>query len=222
MATPGLDDSAEDTFGLLDMNRWLLGVSATKCSKSAIFLMMSTAYNVDQKTAGYHRAGYVHIFLFGLLSYAFLTIVAINFYRYQFVLPAGMDVIFDGSPPRLFLLVYCFLEHMVHAFQGPSTRFRDKEEAPDERQETEDGEEYVSTKPCILHQRGCDETLQASETRRPLWLVSSKQLTMMKLFSQFLAVDSATPLPRKLDGNTSDGIAQGLESVRIEEDQKES
>lgn len=43
---------------------------------------------------------------------------------------------------------------------------------------------------------------------------------MMKLFSQLLAVDSATPLPRKLDGNTSEGIAQGLETVKIEEDQK--
>lgn len=133
-----------------------------------------------------------------------------------------MDVMFDGSPPGLFLFVDCFLEHTVHVFQGPSVRFGDKEEGPDERQETEDGKEDVSAKPCILHQRGCDETLRTSEPRQPLWAVSSEQLTMMKLFSQLLAVDSATPLPRKLDGNTSEGIAQGLEIVRTDEDQKES
>jgi hypothetical protein len=172
--------------------------------------------------AGYYRVGDVLMFLFGLFSFLFLTIVALNFYCYQHLLPTGVDVISDGSPPGLLLLVDRFLEHIVHVFQGPSIRFRDKEERPDERQETEDGEEYVSAKPCILHQRGCDETLQMSETRWPLWLVSSEPLTMMKLFSQLLAVDSATPLPRKLDGNISEGIAQGLETVKIEEDQKES
>lgn len=42
------------------------------------------------------------------------------------------------------------------------------------------------------------------------------QLTMMKLLSQFEQVESATPLARRLDGNTSDGIAlDESETIRI-------
>ena len=45
------------------------------------------------------------------------------------------------------------------------------------------------------------------------------QLTIMKLLSQFEQVDSATPFARKLEGNTSLGIAHGCslsESVTID------
>ena len=45
--------------------------------------------------------------------------------------------------------------------------------------------------------------------------VSSEQLTMMKLLSQLLAVERATPFPRRLDGNISEGIAHGLAMVGI-------
>ena len=66
----------------------------------------------------------------------------------------------DSPTSCLFVLIDFLLEDIVHVFQRPSVRFWDKEICPKQRQETEDGKEYVGTKSGILHQRWCDETLQ--------------------------------------------------------------
>jgi hypothetical protein len=49
---------------------------------------------------------------------------------------------------------------MVHLFKGPSTGLGDKKECPDEGEQTEYGEEDVSSVAGVLDQRGSDETLE--------------------------------------------------------------
>jgi hypothetical protein len=65
----------------------------------------------------------------------------------------------NGLSARLVGLVGVVLKHMIHLFKGPSAGLRDKEECPDEREETEYGEEDVSSVAGILDQGRSDETL---------------------------------------------------------------
>ncbi len=62
----------------------------------------------------------------------------------------GNYVRLDRAPPSLFLFAIDIFEHMIHLFKGPAPSFRDEEEGPDERQETEDGEEGISPKTSVL------------------------------------------------------------------------
>jgi hypothetical protein len=51
------------------------------------------------------------------------------------------------------------LEDSVHLLEGPSAGFRNEEVGPDEREDTEDGEEDICAVACVLDERGCDEAL---------------------------------------------------------------
>lgn len=65
----------------------------------------------------------------------------------------------NSMPTCLVGLVGAVLEHMVHLLKGASRGLRDKEECPDEGEETEDGEEDVGSIAGILNERGGNKTL---------------------------------------------------------------
>jgi hypothetical protein len=63
----------------------------------------------------------------------------------------------NPKSPRHFSFRPEILENMIHLLQTPPVGLRHKEPSPDETQHTKHGEEDISAKTCVLHQRGSNE-----------------------------------------------------------------
>lgn len=103
---------------------------------------------------------------------------------------------------RLLCFAGVILEDVVHLLECTALGLGDEEEGPDKCEETEDGEEDVRAVTGVFDQRRGDEAL-SSLAICEAGGANDRELTMIKLFSQFEQVERATPLARREEGKTS-------------------